>query len=429
MAELHSDLSRTQSPSPHGIQPLRRVNAGFIGTLALSLLGMWMAVFAPIQILLAQQMEILAPGRKETTFGIVVSIGSVVALIANPVIGALSDRTTSRFGRRHPWNLGGLLLTAGALFMLGRQGSVTGVILWWIAVQLGTSAMLSAMTAVVPDRVPVSQRAMVSAWSGITISVGIVMGTLLTTVAVSGIEHGYRAISICLLVLSLPFLLVTRDTPLLPASLPTWSWHAFLTGFWINPRKHPDFAWAWVTRFLVTLGNAMATVFFLYFLRDGIHYEQLFPGRRAEDGLMTLVLLYTVAVIVSAFVCATVSDRTGRRKLLVAASGTVMSLATLMLAVWPGWPLAMVSAVVLGLGYGAYMAVDQALITQVLPTSGDHSRDLGVINIAIVGPQVLAPIICAIAVTRLGGYSTLYLIAGGVGLIGGLLVHRIRNVP
>jgi len=170
-------------------------------------------------------------------------------------------------------------------------------------------------------------------------------------------------------------------------------------------------------------------VFFLYFLRDGIHYEQLFPGRRAEDGLMTLVLLYTVAVIVSAFVCATVSDRTGRRKLLVAASGTVMSLATLMLAVWPGWPLAMVSAVVLGLGYGAYMAVDQALITQVLPTSGDHGRDLGVINIAIVGPQVLAPIICAIAVTRLGGYSTLYLIAGGVGLIGGLLVHRIRNVP
>lgn len=410
-------------------EPLQRVSVTFVGTMALSLLGMWMSLFAPIQVLLAQQMETIAPGLKETALGMVMGIGSATALLANPIIGALSDRTTSRFGRRHPWNLGGILLGALALIMLGRQHTLSGVVIWWCLMQLGANAILSALTAAVPDRVPVSQRAVVSAWSGVNLSLGVVLGTLLTTTIASSVERKYLVVGICLLLCSLPFVLLTRDGQVRQKDIPPWNWRTFIAGFWISPRKHPDFAWAWGTRFMAGLASATGTMFFLYFLRDGLHYEKLFPGKRAEDGLLLLVLIYTAAVMLSAFISAVISDRTGRRKSIVSVSGIIMAIAMFMLAIWQTWPIAMVSAGVLGLGYGAYVAVDQALISQVLPAAGNHGKDLGMINIAIVGPQVLAPVICAVAVTQLGGYRTVYLFAGAVGLVGALLVQKIRSVP
>jgi hypothetical protein len=76
------------------------------------------------------------------------------------------------------------------------------------------------------------------------------------------------------------------------------------------------------------------------------------------------------------------SDRTGRRKVFVVWSGVVMAVAAPLLAVWPQWTVAIVGAAVLGAGFGVYVAVDAALITQVLPQSSDRAKDLGVINIA-----------------------------------------------
>lgn len=420
-SNLHADTA-------HG-HPQVRVTKLFIGTMALSLLGVWLSVFAPIQVLLAQQMELIAPAGKEAALGIVMGMGSAVALLAQPIIGALSDRTTLRFGRRHPWNLAGILLGALALAMLGQQSSLPGVLLWWGVVQVGTSAVLCSVTAAIPDSVPLQQRATVSAWNGVTLSLAVVIGAMLTTVFTSGIANGYLLVAGGFVLFSIPFVLATRDPAIQRASLQPWSLSGFLKGFWISPSKHPDFAWAWSTRFLVGLSSATGTMFFLYFLRDGLRYEQLFPGERAEDGLLVLVLVYTAAVVASAFLSAMISDRTGRRRIIVVIAGLVMGCASLLLAFWQTWPMAILSSAVLGLGYGAYVAVDQALISQVLPSSTDHAKDLGVINIAIVGPQILAPVICALLITQVGGYHALYAFSGLVGIAGGLLVFRIRSVP
>lgn len=409
--------------------PQARVSKVFIGSMALSLLGVWLSVFAPIQVLLAQQMELIAPMGKEAALGIVMGVGSAVALLAQPLIGAMSDRTTLAFGRRHPWNLAGILIGALALVMLGRQTSLAGVLWWWGVVQVGTSAVLCAVTAAIPDRVPLQQRATVSAWNGVTLSLAVVIGAMLTTLFTSGIGDGYLLVALGFVLFSLPFILVTRDQSVSQASLPAWSMAGFLKGFWISPSKHPDFAWAWSTRFLVGLSSATGTMFFLYFLRDGLQYEKLFPGERAEDGLLILVLVYTSAVVLSAFISAIISDRSGRRRIIVVIAGLVMGAASLILAFWQSWPMALLSSAVLGLGYGAYVAVDQALISQVLPSSADHAKDLGVINIAIVGPQILAPVICAVLITQLGGYQALYAFSGLVGILGGLLVFKIKSVP
>jgi MFS family permease len=409
-------------------EPLAPVGKGFMALLALSNLGLWMALFAPIQVLLAQQMETIAPSGKEAALGWVTGIGALVSMLANPLFGALSDRTTSRFGRRHPWNLAGALVGAVALVMLGRQSTLAGVTLWWCVVQMALNAMLAALTAEVPDQVPVPQRALCSAWFGVTQPLGVVVGTLIVTAVVSGIASGYAAIAASLLLCALPFLLWTRNTPLPREDRPRWQWRAFLAGFWISPRRHPDFAWAWFTRFLINLGNALATLYLLYFLRDKVRYETLFPGQTAEDGLLIVVLVYTAGVLLAAFAAGMLSDRSGRRKIHVIVSSVVMAVASLLLAFWPTWPMAVAAGALMGLGYGIYVAVDQALITQVLPAAVDRGKDLGVINIANSAPQVLAPAIAAVLVTQLGGYTGLFLFATAVTLLSGLLVGKIRGV-
>ena len=105
-----------------------------------------------------------------------------------------------------------------------------------------------------------------------------------------------------------------------------------------------------------------------------------------------------------------------------------MACAAVLIAVWPAWPGALVAAAALGIGFGAYSAVDFALLTQVLPAARDRGKDLGVLNIASSLPQVLAPVIAAPIVTGVGGYATLYLVAAGIEVTGAVLVYRIRSV-
>jgi MFS family permease len=131
----------------------------------------------------------------------------------------------------------------------------------------------------------------------------------------------------------------------------------------------------------------------------------------------------------TAVVSGKLSDRSGRRKVFVIWSGVIMAVAALLLAVWPTWNIALVAALLLGAGYGVYLAVDAALITQVLPVATDRAKDLGVINIANSAPQVLGPAISAPIVVYLGGYPTLYAVTAAVTLLGSALVVRIRSVP
>jgi MFS family permease len=166
----------------------------------------------------------------------------------------------------------------------------------------------------------------------------------------------------------------------------------------------------------------MATLYLLYFLRDRVHYPD------PDNGLLILILVYTAATVLTVVVGGVISDRTGRRKPSVIVAGYVMAAASVLLAIWPTWTGALIAAVVLGLGFGVYLSVDQALITQVLPTAQDRARDLGVINIANSAPQVLGPALAFPIVSYLGGYSALYLVVSAVTVLGSILVTRIRSV-
>ncbi|MBU2670602.1 MFS transporter [Actinoplanes bogorensis] len=409
----------------HGVPvltaPVDPVRRSWIGLLFAANLGLWMAYFTPIQVLLPEQVAEIAPANKELWLGVVTGIGAVVAIIVNPLAGAFSDRTRIRlfgrpYGRRHIWTLAGVILSVLSIAVLAEADSLLTVILAWCVVTVGINIMLASLTAAVPDRVPVAQRGLVSGWIGMPQALGLVIGAILVTAVFTDIATGYLALGLGLVVLAVPFALLTQDDPLPPGHKVRIRWK-------IDLRGHPDYLWAWGTRFLVQLGNALGTLYLLYFLDDAVGLDD------PDTGLLYMILLYTVGMIATAMLGGWLSDRLGRRKIFVVWSGVLIAIAATLLAIWPTWPISLVAAFLFGMGFGVYLAVDTALITQVLPDEADRARDLGVINIASAAPQALGPLLAAPIVTSLGGYPTLFAATAVVSLVGAVAVVKIRSVP
>jgi MFS family permease len=399
------------------VVPVRRL---WIGLLFAANLGLWMAYYTPLQVLLPEQIEDLGVGHKEIWLGIVTGIGAIVAVVVNPLAGALSDRTRPRifgrqFGRRHLWTAGGALVTFLCLLVLAVAPNLFWITIAWAVANVGINTMLATLTSAVPDRVPVGQRGLVSGWIGMPVALGLVLGAILATAVVTTPPPGYLIIAILLLVLVAPFVLRTPDDPLGDAPIKRAS-------FRLDLRGNPDFAWAWVTRFLVMLGNALGTLYLLYFLTDAVKLDD------PETGLLYLILLYTVGMIGTAMLGGWLSDRAGKRKVFVVWSGVVIAVAATLLALWPTWPVAMVAALLFGAGFGVYLAVDTAVVTQVLPAAADRAKDIGVINIAPSVSQALGPVLAAPVVAYLGGYPTLFALTAVTSLAGALAVLKIRSV-
>ncbi|MFE0175006.1 MFS transporter [Streptomyces sp. NPDC059002] len=404
-------------------EPTERVGPAWTGALSVANGAIWVGWYGPLQILLAVQAEDLAPAgtSKETVLAWVTGVGAVVSLAANPLFGALSDRTTSRWGRRTPWIVAGTAGGAASLLLLSAAGSVWTMAAGWCLVQLTLNAAFAAVTAAVPDRVPHAQRGSVGGWLGAAQLLGVVVGTGLATAA-GGTVAGYAACAVFTVAGVLPYVVRHRDLRLTTAERPPWNPREFLRGFWLSPRRHPDLAWAWLTRFLINVSNSVVLLYLLYFLRDRLHHAD------PDQGVLILTAVNGATMLATVVVGGAWSDRVGRRKPFVIWSGTLMALATGLLALWQTWPGAIAAAALLGIGFGVFTSVDFALMTDVLPKALDRGKDLGIINIANSLPQVTAPAIAAPIVTHLGGYRVLYLTAAVVGLTGAVLVTRIRGV-
>jgi MFS family permease len=397
-------------------EPVAKVRAGWVSLLFLANFGLWLAIYAPIQVLLPQQAELLDSANKELVFGIVTGAGGLVALIVNPLVGLRSDRTTSRFGRRHPWTAAGALVGAAGLAVLSTAPNVAVMILGWCLVQGGLNGMLAALFSAVPDRVPVGQRAQTGGFIGISQMLGTVLGAVLVTELVTTLTGGYLASAAVVLVGAAVFVLFTPDTALPKQLRPTTK-----IELWVSPKQHPDFAWAWGCHFMIQVGNALGTFYLLFFLKDAVHLAD------PEGALLTLMLFYGGALVVGALLTGVVSDKSGRRKPYVLLSSGLMALAAIVLVVWQTWIASVIAAALLGAGFGMYWAVALAILTAVLPAATDRAKDLGVINIANSLPQVVAPLIAPAIIAGIG-YPGLFAASAVTTLLAGLFVARIRSV-
>ena len=413
----------TETGAPGALaEPTVPVRPGWIGLLFGANTGLWLGVYAPIQVLLPEQAEQLDAASKELVFAVVTGVGAVVALLTNPLVGLASDRTRSRFGRRHPWTLAGALCGALGLAVLAVAPNAVVMVVGWCLVQAGLGGMLATLTAAVPDRVPVAQRARIGGLVGISQMLGTVFGAVLVTVVVTSLPGGYLACAAVVVLGAAAFVLRTRDIALPPDWRPPAGLGALLRELWVSPRRHPDFAWAWGCHFMINLGNALGTFFLLYFLADAVHLAD------PDTGLLIMMGLYGAALVVGGLVVGVLSDRTGRRKPFVFGAAAVMAAAAIVLVLWQTWPAALAASPLLGVGFGAYWAVALAILTEVLPAAQDRAKDLGVINVANALPQVIAPLVATAILAGAGGYPGLFTASAVATLAAGLLITGVRSV-
>jgi MFS family permease len=413
-------------------EPRRRVSALWITLFATAWFGIWMAQLTPIQLLLPLQVNSVfhvkdGSSQSILAFGIISGVAGICALIAYPLTGALSDRTTSRFGRRRPWIFLGTVVFALSLVLLGFQSSIVGVGVFWALALTGFCILSAAVTATISDQVPVGQRGIVSGWVSAPQAIGTVLGILFVTSLALTQLIGYIAVAVLLLLFVAPFLLFIPDEVLPRVLRPSFKLGVLLRGFWINPAKHPDFGWTLTSRILVNIGNALGTTLLLYFLQSGLH-----RGKSSQDDLLQLTIIYLVLFIVAALGFGKLSDVIGQRKVFVYAAAYLQGLAALLLALVPTWTIANIGAGLLGLGYGCFMAVDQALATQVLPDSHTRGKDLGIMNIATAVPQAVGPLLGAIVVATIGpahgGFVALFVCSAIAAALGGLAIIPIKSV-
>jgi MFS family permease len=308
------------------------------------------------------------------------------------------------------------------LILLGLQDSLLGVGVFWSLALIGFCVLTAALTAAISDQVPVNQRGFVSGWISAPQAIGTVLGVLLVTYVVVGRLAGYAVLAALLVLLVLPFVLWSPDAVLERAARPALTLRGLVQGFWISPRQYPDFGWTLLSRILVNFGNAFGTTMLLYFLQIGLN------DKNSEDDLTTLILIYMVFVILASLFLGKLSDRLGRRKVFVFAASALQAIAALLLALVPDLGVAMIAAGLLGLGYGCFLSVDQALATQVLPDAHTRGKDLGIMNIATAVPQAVAPLLGALIVVAIGGFQGLFLLAAATTLLGALAILKVRTV-
>lgn len=405
--------------------PTTPVPPRFLVGFAVAQLALFIALLGPVMVSMAIKVTtVVGPENATSAQGLILGIGAFAALVANPVFGRLSDRTTSRFGRRRPWMVGGSLALAACLLLVSLADDVPTLVVGWFLAQLAANACFAAYLATIADRVPPSQTARVSALAGVMQNVGILASIWVAGLFTDAMVPLFVVPAVIGVLGMLAFSLVLEDTPLThrpgPMNLRAW-----VTTFWIDPRRHPDFAWAWWSRFLLTLGSFLFSTFRFFWMKDNLGLSD----KEATDTIFTGVLIYTVVLVVVGQLAGIVSDRLARRKLFVFASTALFAVGLGLLTQVTTVGGFYLVEVLLGAAFGIYMGVDLALVIEVLPDPEDSAKDLGVFNIANAGPQSVAPFLGALLIAGPAqAYDRLYLVAALLVFVGALAIIPVKKV-
>ncbi|HEY9369147.1 MFS transporter [Streptomyces sp.] len=370
-------------------------------------------------VLLPTQVAAIAPDDKVAVLGLIGGISAIFATAFNPIAGALSDRS----GRRNPWILGGACASLLALAFLGSVSTALLVGIGWCLVQATMNTYQAAVTAIVPDRIPVARRGTASALVGLGLPIGGTVGVLVAAQTATHLRTGYLVFGAIVALAALLLSVFCRDTPRteLTARAPKG---AQLAAF-LSALANHDFRWAFIGRALMVLGYFSVVGYQLYILDDHI---ALPAGLNPPEAMAILTPVSMAAVALSTVVGGLLSDRWNRRKVFVGVSAALAGVVMAVPVVSPTWTGMLVFSALNGLAFGCFMAVDTALVTLVLPRAEDAARDMGVLNIANAGPQIVAPFVASAIVTALGGYTPLFLAGGALSLIGALAILPIRSV-
>jgi len=365
-------------------------------------------IIVPTQILLFVAPGQVGSAQQAAFLGWLATLGAIVSLIIPPIIGMLSDRTSSAFGRRRPYIIAGsvlLLLSTPVLsFVNGLALLVVGLALLLIGKNIATAAY----QCLVPDLVPKEQHGEASAYVGVMTILGNIAGLGLAALLLgqvslhatdsAAIRFGtglYYSVTAFLVLVALVITVFhAREDSYKPCAVPcreirekaSITLRRWLVKNWIVPWYSRNFTIVFLTRFSVMLGLSLFMIFIEYYFAKVAHITNFVQVTALIAGLALM------GGVGSALVLGILSDKV-RRTPVVCMATLCMGLAALAFVIFPGnfplWPL----GILFGLGYGAYTSVDWALSIDSLPSFNEAGKDMGIWNASATLPVVIAPLL------------------------------------
>jgi MFS family permease len=380
--------------------------------------------------------QLVGPHDKGKALSLLEGIGTVMAVVWQPMMGAVSDRSRSRFGRRRPFILAGTIGDVLFLTGLALSGSYWLLVIFYFLLQTASNTAQGPYQGMMPDVVPEDQRGTASGYYGIANLVGTLFGTVVAglILAHAGRPAAVGSILALLLVTMLVTVLFVPDrTP--PALERFRSPREVLWATFTTPLRYPNFLWLMTSRLLILMGIVGIQSFTLFYFSDTFFYGDNRATTAATTAVVGLVVLLAIAVTWPA---ARISDRIGRRPLILI-GGAVAGLGVLVL-VFGGYrwmprailtPLAaflglpelvaqtLAAGLLIGAGLGAFLSVDWAFITDVIPVD-QAGLFFGFSNIATAGSGIIARFVAGFLLDHFNAGPPILRLPGGYPVIFGL---------
>lgn len=367
--------------------------------------------------------RLVGEAQKGAYLGWLAGASALIPLLLPPFLGAWSDR----IGKRMVFLMAGTVVNIAGLIVMLIARDFALYVIGYLLVQLGNAVASSPYTALIPDVVPKEERGRASGVMGFFQLFSQIAGGL-TAFALGGSRDGqYLAIIVVLIVTTLITYLAIKE-PGVKHEPTRMSLRTYL-----EP-PYRDFRWVFLTRAFTETGRYAVQPFLAFYLADVIGKFEIL-GLKIEGAglaLTLLLILLSVTAAVTAVVSGFWSDRIGKRPVVLIAS-LAMAVAALGFALSRSYELAVLMGLAFGLGYGAFVSVDWALGTSVLPFAQHHARDMGVWHVAMVFPQLFQGVFGQLldagnASSRNGGYPLLFGIAVVFFVLGGAFISKVRSV-
>ncbi|MEA2675864.1 MAG: hypothetical protein QOJ81_5 [Chloroflexota bacterium] len=352
--------------------------------------------------------SIVLPKRAEALFGpawaglgldLITVLGVVAALLVQPTVGAISDFTSSRWGRRKPYIVIGSLLSVIFLWAVAEANAPFTLIVALVLLQGASNIAQGPFQGYVPDLVPSRQVGLASGLMGVMTILGGVAGVAICLSGYQQLQAGMDDAHVRAL-LFLPTLglgVIQAATMIVlaltvnegRAALPREgrSWFQLARSAWdADILRERSFVWLLVSRlcFLAMVGVVSAFAVFLLERTFGLAPSE------AQSYLLVIGVIIAGSTIVVAVPAARLSDRIGRKRVIYV-SFVLGAIGVVGVAFAPTVPLAMLALVPLGFSGGAFLVVDWALMTDIIPKART-GRYMGISNVATAsaGPIGLA---------------------------------------
>lgn len=384
----------------------------------------WLIPYCGLAItLLPAKIGQIDPAHKVTWVATFSAVAMTVAAISNIIMGALSDRTRSRFGKRTPWIVGCTIATMIIFYIMSMVSDIKMLLFLYAIYQIALNGVVASLVAFIPDRVAPDHRGTASSFMGLGSTIGNYGAGLIAAHFIIHVQFGIWVFAVFAFVMEDIALWLIKE----PGNRDEPREQLEKAGDFVKSFAPPikgthDFYLALFGRLLLTAGSNMVVGYQLYIFTD---YMSLNSGQTTTNiSLISSIML--IAGIICGVTAGPLADKIGNYKYPVA-------ITTMLVGVGAFFPFFMakpwtmiVYALIAGIGNGAYNAVDQALTVSVLPNPDTAAKDLGILNLANTLGQIVGPIIAGVVISG-AGYRMMFPVVTGVCLLGGILILLIRR--